>query len=261
MIDPSGSVVGQYTFGPYGDLKGGSGASTPFGYAGQYADPESGLQYLRSRYYDPSVEQFLSVDPLASVTGEPYSYTGDAPLDGVDPLGLCKAGPVNVPFGGSGHCSDDLGAAVYNAEKSAFVLRPDQLPAVSRPGTINYALASGLPITIQGGGAADEEGSCTLYRAVGDAELADIQATGAYRPHPGGVEGKYFYLTARQASNFARMSHDNYGSGPSTLTSARYPRGKLPEPVYPAGEGEVYFLEGDAFPLGPVTVYDEMPLP
>jgi len=40
------------------------------------------------RYYDPQTAQFLSVDPLASITGTPYSYAGDNPLNGTDPLGL-----------------------------------------------------------------------------------------------------------------------------------------------------------------------------
>jgi len=40
------------------------------------------------RYYDPSTAQFLSIDPLVGITGAPYSYAGDNPLDGTDPLGL-----------------------------------------------------------------------------------------------------------------------------------------------------------------------------
>ncbi len=32
--------------------------------------------------------QFLSVDPLVDETGQPYAYTGDDPVDGVDPMGL-----------------------------------------------------------------------------------------------------------------------------------------------------------------------------
>ena len=60
---------------------------TRFGYAGQYTDP-TGLQYLRNRYYDPDTAQFLSVDPLVEVTGDPYGYAGGNPLQNTDPLGL-----------------------------------------------------------------------------------------------------------------------------------------------------------------------------
>ena len=42
-----------------------------------------------NRYYDPVTGQFLSLDPLVDETGQSYAYTGDDPVDGVDPSGLC----------------------------------------------------------------------------------------------------------------------------------------------------------------------------
>ncbi|MHB8263772.1 MAG: RHS repeat-associated core domain-containing protein [Acidimicrobiales bacterium] len=60
---------------------------TPFGYAGGYTDP-TGLIYLINRYYDPPTAQFLSVDPLVSITDQPYVYVGGDPVNWVDPLGL-----------------------------------------------------------------------------------------------------------------------------------------------------------------------------
>ncbi|MGH9044137.1 MAG: RHS repeat-associated core domain-containing protein, partial [Acidimicrobiales bacterium] len=39
------------------------------------------------RYYDPSTEQFVSVDPLVSKTQTPYSYAGGDPVNGTDPSG------------------------------------------------------------------------------------------------------------------------------------------------------------------------------
>jgi RHS repeat-associated protein len=41
-----------------------------------------------NRYYDPATGQFMSVDPLVAETGQPYEYTGDDPVNAVDPLGL-----------------------------------------------------------------------------------------------------------------------------------------------------------------------------
>jgi uncharacterized protein RhaS with RHS repeats len=51
-------------------------------------DPETGLIYLRARYYDPSTGVFISRDPLTATTAQPYSYVSDNPLNGTDPLGL-----------------------------------------------------------------------------------------------------------------------------------------------------------------------------
>jgi RHS repeat-associated protein len=59
-----------------------------FGYAGQYTDTETGLQWLRARYYDPTTAQFLTVDPLAAITGARYSYAGCNPITRTDPTGL-----------------------------------------------------------------------------------------------------------------------------------------------------------------------------
>ncbi len=59
----------------------------PFGYGGQYTDAESGLQYLRARYYDPDSAQFVSRDPLVGLTRSAYGYVSSNPLNGTDPTG------------------------------------------------------------------------------------------------------------------------------------------------------------------------------
>jgi RHS repeat-associated protein len=59
---------------------------------GQYTDPQTGLQYLQARYYDPTTGQFLTRDPLGAVTGQPYSYANDNPTNAKDPTGLNAAG-------------------------------------------------------------------------------------------------------------------------------------------------------------------------
>jgi hypothetical protein len=41
-----------------------------------------------NRYYDPTTDQFLSVDPALSVTLQPYAVEGNDPLNQLDPLGL-----------------------------------------------------------------------------------------------------------------------------------------------------------------------------
>lgn len=89
LTNTSGGVIATYTYDPYGNPTGTTGTATnPFRYAGQYTDPESGLQYLRARYYDPSTSTFLTRDPMESVTREPYGYVGGNPLNRTDPSGL-----------------------------------------------------------------------------------------------------------------------------------------------------------------------------
>ena len=45
---------------------------------------------LVHRYYDPTTEQFLSVDPAVGATGAPYRFAGSDPVNLSDPSGLCN---------------------------------------------------------------------------------------------------------------------------------------------------------------------------
>jgi RHS repeat-associated protein len=89
-VASSGSLSGSVDYDAWGnpETAGGLSSYTPFGFAGAYTDP-SGMVYLIGRYYDPQTGQFLSVDSLVNETGQPYAYTGDDPVNGIDPLGLC----------------------------------------------------------------------------------------------------------------------------------------------------------------------------
>ncbi|MHB8263774.1 MAG: RHS repeat-associated core domain-containing protein, partial [Acidimicrobiales bacterium] len=94
-FNSSGTMTGQASYDAYGNvIAGGLSNITPFGYAGGYTDP-TGLVYLINRYYDPSTGQFVSVDPLVSLTNQPYQYVGGDPVNEVDPLGLWSWNPCN----------------------------------------------------------------------------------------------------------------------------------------------------------------------
>jgi len=88
LTNSTGNQTGAATYKPYGELDATTGTLSKVGYAGQYTDAETGLQYLRARYYEPSSGQFLSRDPAVVLTGEPYGYTGGNPLNYTDPTGL-----------------------------------------------------------------------------------------------------------------------------------------------------------------------------
>lgn len=81
-------LPGTFTYGAYGGLTGSTGSqTTPLGFAGEYTEAQSGLQYLRARFYDPVTGQFLSRDPIESLTRQPYSYANGNPLNLTDPSG------------------------------------------------------------------------------------------------------------------------------------------------------------------------------
>lgn len=89
LTNKAGEAAATFTYSAYGQLAAKTGtATTPLGYAGQYTDPDTGLQYLRARFYDPVTAQFLTSDPIRSLTREPYSYASTNPMRNVDRSGL-----------------------------------------------------------------------------------------------------------------------------------------------------------------------------
>jgi RHS repeat-associated protein len=90
LTDSDGGVTDTYNFDAYGNRLASSTGTTynPFGYTGQYTDAESGLLYLRARYYDPSTQQFLTVDPIVAQTEQAYAYAGGNPTNFTDPTGM-----------------------------------------------------------------------------------------------------------------------------------------------------------------------------
>jgi RHS repeat-associated protein len=101
----TGKTEATFTYGPYGETTGSTGtATTPLGYDAQYTSSDTGLIYLRNRVYDPTTAQFLSVDPLEKLTGAPYTYAGDNPVNEADPTGLCNANPFSGSFWTKGNC-------------------------------------------------------------------------------------------------------------------------------------------------------------
>jgi RHS repeat-associated protein len=112
LTDAGGEATGTFSYGPYGTPAGSTGsATTPMGFAGEYSDFESGLQYLRARFYDPATAQFLTRDPLEALTRQPYAYALDDPVNLVDPSGETAAVAcviVEVPIIGEITCGAGL---------------------------------------------------------------------------------------------------------------------------------------------------------
>ncbi len=106
VLSSAGALIASYAYDAYGNLKLRQGIIksvraplyTPFLYAGQYTDAETGFQYLQARYYDPATSQFLTMDPQVAQTKQPYAYTGANPVNGTDPTGLCNFPQTTSPL-------------------------------------------------------------------------------------------------------------------------------------------------------------------
>ena len=95
VYDAHGSVTAttngrSYTYDAFGNETVGSNTGyNPFRYCGEYTDAETGLIYLRNRYYDPNTGRFTQEDPAKDGLNW-YVYCGNNPVMLIDPSGLAS---------------------------------------------------------------------------------------------------------------------------------------------------------------------------
>ena len=99
LLDNSGTLVVEYKYDAWGkaisttgSLAATLGKRNPFRYRGYIYDEETGLYYLRSRYYNAVSQRFLSPDNFiaegqALLCHNPYCYCANAPIAAFDPNG------------------------------------------------------------------------------------------------------------------------------------------------------------------------------
>ncbi|CAG7648207.1 hypothetical protein PAESOLCIP111_05552 [Paenibacillus solanacearum] len=93
LTDGSGSILNQYTYDIWGNpLVAQEQIKQPFRYSGELWDSSTNLQYLRARWYDPSVGRFINQDTYEGDITNPltlnlYTYVHNNPLRYSDPNG------------------------------------------------------------------------------------------------------------------------------------------------------------------------------
>jgi RHS repeat-associated protein len=97
LSNAAGALAQTYAFDSFGKQTASSGSLTnPFQYAGRELDSETGLYYMRARYFDPQAGRFLSEDPIETDGNDLnfYRYVENNPVGFLDPTGLQR---VNSP--------------------------------------------------------------------------------------------------------------------------------------------------------------------
>lgn len=89
LTNASGTVSTTYKYEPFGQTTVTGTSSNPFQYTGRENDG-TGLYYYRARYYSPTLQRFISEDPLEFDGGDInlYSYAGNNTVNFIDPSGL-----------------------------------------------------------------------------------------------------------------------------------------------------------------------------
>ena len=108
LVDSNGDEVVRYTYDAWGKvlsttgtLASSLGALNPFRYRGYVYDTETGLYYLRARYYNPIWNRFLSADSSLSQLNELiainlYTYCLNCPILYNDSLGNEAEGCIDI---------------------------------------------------------------------------------------------------------------------------------------------------------------------
>ena len=101
ILDTTGKIVVKYTYDAWGNHAVevfDTACSTlatlnPFRYRGYYYDTETELYFLKTRYYDPEIGRFMTIDGIEYLDPETinglnlYAYCGNNPVMNVDPNG------------------------------------------------------------------------------------------------------------------------------------------------------------------------------
>ncbi|WP_438433975.1 S8 family serine peptidase [Gorillibacterium sp. sgz500922] len=93
LTNSGGTVVNKYAYDLWGNPQTTQETvANPFRYSGEYWDASTNLQYLRARWYDPSMGRFLSEDTYEGQIDNPlslnlYTYVENNPLTRIDPSG------------------------------------------------------------------------------------------------------------------------------------------------------------------------------
>jgi RHS repeat-associated protein len=105
LTNTTGQVVDRYTYDAYGRLLSRTGTNdNPYQFAGEHRDSETGLDYLRARYYDPNLGRFISKDAFAGSLSDPmsqhdYQYAHANPVRYTDPTGYFSIGGALAVIG------------------------------------------------------------------------------------------------------------------------------------------------------------------
>ncbi len=124
IIDSIGTEVVKYTYDAWGKVLSttGSFASTlgpiqPFRYRGYVYDVETGLYYLRSRYYNSAWNRFMNADALFK--GNLFNYCNNHPIVLADQNGFSPETPyVEISTLGSGSDYDSISQFVAGLVKT-----------------------------------------------------------------------------------------------------------------------------------------------
>ena len=216
ILDSAGSAVVRYTYDAWGmpTSIGGNMATTlgeinPFRYRGYVYDQETGLYYLRSRYYNSARCRFLNADDNLTSPHNLFRYCYPAPIQMVDPDGteeflewLNSDEVVNrsfmlgcpLSFYGSLNLGNTAEVGSWASVRSGAMAYEANWTNSSY--NTGYLTPTHNPVA-------------TLYRSISDAEYESIKTTGEFCLGGGAMEAKQFGLDYCETRRFGDWFNDS----------------------------------------------------
>ena len=113
IYSAEGMLVGKYSYTAFGECEietdeNGIATKNPIRYRGYYFDEETGFYYLKTRYYDPVVGRFITIDDVSYLAPDTinglnlYAYCGNNPVMRVDENGNVWWNPFSWDWGAIG---------------------------------------------------------------------------------------------------------------------------------------------------------------
>jgi RHS repeat-associated protein len=185
----------SYLFSPFGRVQDETGPGLRTYYAGHRRDDDSGMFYMKARWYDPGSGRFLSVDPvILSITSpqtmNAYSYVSNNPINGNDPTGMFGEEAVNSDAEASESSEGGYGVWLTSSPPGGGTPEGDS-PDVSSGGDGDTPGTAGDPGTQAPGAGGSDGGSSGSGGSSSTAGLSFI---------PGGVINTLGGLQAAQSS-------------------------------------------------------------
>lgn len=100
LADQKGGLAQRYAFLPFGQPAAIAASKlAPVSFTSRELDPDTGLYYMRARYYDAELGRFISQDPVVGLKDQPqsfnrYAYAFNNPVSNIDPTGSWGTAPT-----------------------------------------------------------------------------------------------------------------------------------------------------------------------
>jgi len=104
LTDEDGNVTDTYTYDAFGNILNRTGTTqNSYMFAGEQYDANSGFYYLRARYMNPALGNFITMDPYSGSLYDPtslhkYLYANASPMNFIDPTGYFSIPEILASF-------------------------------------------------------------------------------------------------------------------------------------------------------------------